>query len=254
MSVAYSPTVQQQQQQQQPQPHQAPLPQNQQQYRGGPPNRPPNNAPPASPAHIQKILDENCGLIQTIQDFQNLGKINECMTYHQALHRNLVYLAQLADSTQNIAQILPPPHVLQSGTGHQQMAPHHPGLSAPPSANPINICEPGILPAPNIFKADGGPPPSQPPLSNYNHQTQPQMPPQPPQVGPISFCRILILKQRIFWSRLFFFVSRRAHYPLYAFVRHEVSQKHISITGTASCTATSSTGRPSSIRYRNDNR
>lgn len=93
MSVAYN----------QPQPSPRPTP-------AGPPNR-----PPPSPAHIQKILDENCGLIQTIQEFQNLGKVNECMSYHQALHRNLVYLAQLADSTQNISQILPPPHVLQSG-------------------------------------------------------------------------------------------------------------------------------------------
>lgn len=74
------------------------------------PGRPPGGGgvpPPPSPAHIQKILDENCVLIQTIQDFQNMGKINECTQYHQTLHRNLVYLAQLADNTQNIAQILP---------------------------------------------------------------------------------------------------------------------------------------------------
>lgn len=74
------------------------------------PGRPPGaggGPPPPSPAHIQKILDENCVLIQTIQDFQNMGKINECTQYHNTLHRNLVYLAQLADNTQNIAQILP---------------------------------------------------------------------------------------------------------------------------------------------------
>lgn len=63
--------------------------------------------PPPSPTHIQKILDENCSIIQTIQDFQNMGKPHECMTYHMALHRNLVYLAQLADPTMNIGQILP---------------------------------------------------------------------------------------------------------------------------------------------------
>lgn len=71
-----------------------------------PGNRNQGNPPPTT-AQIQKILDENCGLIQTIQDFQNMGKANECMTYHQALHKNLVYLAQLADSSQNINQILP---------------------------------------------------------------------------------------------------------------------------------------------------
>lgn len=36
-----------------------------------------------------------------------MGKAVECMSFHQALHRNLVYLAQLADSTQNMAQLLP---------------------------------------------------------------------------------------------------------------------------------------------------
>lgn len=100
MSVAYS------QQQQPPPSQQAPPPQG---VPRGPPGAPPGRGvpPPPSPAHIQKILDENCGLIQTIQDFQNMGKAQECMSYHQALHRNLVYLAQLADSTQNISQILP---------------------------------------------------------------------------------------------------------------------------------------------------
>lgn len=76
----------------------------QQNHPGNPRNNP--VAPPTT-AQIQKILDENCGLIQTIQDYQNMGKVHECMTYHQALHKNLVYLAQLADSTQNINQILP---------------------------------------------------------------------------------------------------------------------------------------------------
>lgn len=73
-------------------------------------NQPPKNQapPPPPPAQIQKILDENCGLIQTIQDYQNMGKANECMSFHQALHKNLVWLAQLAgDPQQPISQILP---------------------------------------------------------------------------------------------------------------------------------------------------
>jgi hypothetical protein len=98
MSVAYSQA--QQNPNQNPPPPQRPGPgmPNPQQQRSG---------PPPSPAQIQKILDENCGLIQTIQDFQNMGKAMECMSYQQALHRNLVYLATLADSTQNIPQLLP---------------------------------------------------------------------------------------------------------------------------------------------------
>lgn len=63
--------------------------------------------PQVNSAQIQKMLDENCGLIQTIQDFQSMGKAQECMSYHVALHRNLVYLAQLADPAMNISQILP---------------------------------------------------------------------------------------------------------------------------------------------------
>lgn len=46
-------------------------------------------------------------MIQTIQDYQNMGKAQECMSHQQALHRNLVYLASLADSTQNMSQLLP---------------------------------------------------------------------------------------------------------------------------------------------------
>lgn len=57
--------------------------------------------------HIQKILDENVGLIQTIQDYQLLGKMNESISFQVALHRNLVYLATLADPQQNIAALLP---------------------------------------------------------------------------------------------------------------------------------------------------
>lgn len=67
----------------------------------------PINGPAPTPAQIQKILDENSGLIQTIQDFQNMGKLQECMSYQHALHKNLVYLASLADASQNFVQILP---------------------------------------------------------------------------------------------------------------------------------------------------
>lgn len=89
MSLAYG-------QQQQSQAAQQPPP-NQQQHRAMPPNRgPASGPPPPSSAHIQKILDENSSLIQTIQEYQHAGKGHECMSFHQNLHRNLVYLAQLA--------------------------------------------------------------------------------------------------------------------------------------------------------------
>uniref|UniRef100_A0A9L0RDE0 SS18L1 subunit of BAF chromatin remodeling complex n=1 Tax=Equus caballus TaxID=9796 RepID=A0A9L0RDE0_HORSE len=58
---------------------------------------------------IQKMLDENHHLIQCILDHQSKGKTAECAQYQQILHRNLVYLATIADSNQNMQSLLPAP-------------------------------------------------------------------------------------------------------------------------------------------------
>ncbi|XP_016331991.1 calcium-responsive transactivator, partial [Sinocyclocheilus anshuiensis] len=58
---------------------------------------------------IQKMLDENHHLIQCIMDYQSKGKTSECKQYQQILHRNLVYLATIADSNQNMQSLLPAP-------------------------------------------------------------------------------------------------------------------------------------------------
>ncbi|KAM9855448.1 calcium-responsive transactivator-like [Aulostomus maculatus] len=58
---------------------------------------------------IQKMLDENHQLIQCIMDYQSKGKTAECTQYQQILHRNLVYLATIADSNQNMQSLLPAP-------------------------------------------------------------------------------------------------------------------------------------------------
>ncbi|KAM9752214.1 calcium-responsive transactivator-like isoform 3-T3 [Menidia menidia] len=58
---------------------------------------------------IQKMLDENHHLIQCIMDYQSKGKAAECTQYQQILHRNLVYLATIADSNQNMQSLLPAP-------------------------------------------------------------------------------------------------------------------------------------------------
>lgn len=65
-----------------------------------------NRAPP-TPSQIQKMLDENGHLIQTIQDYQNKGKVQECIQYQQILHRNLIYLASVADASQSMHSLLP---------------------------------------------------------------------------------------------------------------------------------------------------
>ncbi|XP_059849326.1 calcium-responsive transactivator-like [Hypanus sabinus] len=58
-------------------------------------------------ATIQKLLDENNQLIQCIVEYQNNGKAAECTQYQQILHRNLIYLATIADSSQNVASAHP---------------------------------------------------------------------------------------------------------------------------------------------------
>ncbi|MPC11618.1 Calcium-responsive transactivator [Portunus trituberculatus] len=68
---------------------------------------PPRGRPPPNPAQIQKLLDENSQLIKTITEYQSQGKPQECFQYQQSLHRNLMYLASMADTSQNMAQFLP---------------------------------------------------------------------------------------------------------------------------------------------------
>ncbi|CAO2629953.1 Calcium-responsive transactivator [Lemmus lemmus] len=58
---------------------------------------------------IQKMLDENHPLIQCILDNQSKGKTAYCSQYQQILHRNLAYLATIADSNQNMQSLLPAP-------------------------------------------------------------------------------------------------------------------------------------------------
>uniref|UniRef100_A0A8C5RX93 SS18 N-terminal domain-containing protein n=1 Tax=Laticauda laticaudata TaxID=8630 RepID=A0A8C5RX93_LATLA len=58
-------------------------------------------------AGSNEMLDENHHLIQCIMDYQSKGKTAECTQYQQILHRNLVYLATIADSNQNMQSLLP---------------------------------------------------------------------------------------------------------------------------------------------------
>ncbi|XP_074538466.1 calcium-responsive transactivator-like isoform X4 [Halichoeres trimaculatus] len=66
---------------------------------------------------IQKMLDENHHLIQCIMDYQSKGKTAECTQYQQILHRNLVYLATIADSNQNMQSLLPAPPTANMSMG-----------------------------------------------------------------------------------------------------------------------------------------
>jgi len=53
------------------------------------------------------MLDENAALIKTIAEFQGSGKHHETISYQWTLHKNLMYLASIADSNQNLQNLLP---------------------------------------------------------------------------------------------------------------------------------------------------
>ncbi|KAI1901324.1 hypothetical protein AGOR_G00033130 [Albula goreensis] len=113
-----------------------------------------------TPAGIQKLLDENNQLIQCIMDFQSKGKSAECSQYQQMLHRNLVYLATIADSNQNMQSLLPAKS--ESPTGEVKH-------EAPPQNVPMG---PGGM--------NQGGPPQPPPPHGHGHGPPTDGPPGPP--------------------------------------------------------------------------
>ncbi|XP_056912148.1 protein SSXT isoform X8 [Takifugu flavidus] len=127
-----------------------------------------------TPAGIQKLLDENNQLIQCIMDFQSKGKTAECSQYQQMLHRNLVYLATIADSNQNMQSLLPAPP-----TQNMPMGPGGMNQSGPPTQPPHghNMPSDGMVsggpPAPHMQNQMNGQMPGpmmhqQPPSQQYN--------------------------------------------------------------------------------------
>ncbi|XP_008309087.1 SS18-like protein 2 [Cynoglossus semilaevis] len=48
---------------------------------------------------IQRLLDENDQLIRCITEYMQKGRAVECVQYQQILHRNLVYLGNIADAS-----------------------------------------------------------------------------------------------------------------------------------------------------------
>ncbi|XP_076012072.1 SS18-like protein 2 [Genypterus blacodes] len=48
---------------------------------------------------IQRLLDENDQLIRCITENMQKGRAVECVQYQQILHRNIVYLATIADAS-----------------------------------------------------------------------------------------------------------------------------------------------------------
>nr|XP_046268958.1 SS18-like protein 2 [Scatophagus argus] len=48
---------------------------------------------------IQRLLDENDQLVRCITEYMQKGRAVECVQYQQFLHRNIVYLATIADAS-----------------------------------------------------------------------------------------------------------------------------------------------------------
>ncbi|XP_076804121.1 uncharacterized protein LOC143448320 [Clavelina lepadiformis] len=93
---------------------------------------------------IQKLLDENCHLIQCIADYQSKGKMQECAQYQQVLHRNLVWLATVADSNQSGGQ-----QSMMSGTpapGKDPVDPTLPTVTSQPILPPVVTQQPTSYP------------------------------------------------------------------------------------------------------------
>ena len=63
-------------------------------------------APPPNAETIKKMLLENEELIKTIHDNQKRGKVAECFPLQKVLHRNLVYLATLADANVKMDSVM----------------------------------------------------------------------------------------------------------------------------------------------------
>ncbi|XP_069076152.1 protein SSXT isoform X3 [Pleurodeles waltl] len=120
-----------------------------------------------TPAAIQKMLDENNHLIQCIMDYQNKGKTSECSQYQQMLHTNLVYLATIADSNQNMQSLLPAPPTQNMPMGPGGMNPTGP----PPAPRPHNMAADGMV---------GGGPPAPHMQNQMNGQMPGPMMHQPP--------------------------------------------------------------------------
>ncbi|CAH8585138.1 unnamed protein product [Schistosoma turkestanicum] len=85
---------------------------------------------PIQPSSIQKMLDENVRLIHSLMAHQRVGAVKEAAELERVLHRNLIYLATIADRTAVQPAVGPPvPSGLNQANQIQDSAPNYP-LSA----------------------------------------------------------------------------------------------------------------------------
>ncbi|VDP48078.1 unnamed protein product [Schistosoma mattheei] len=87
---------------------------------------------PIQPSSIQKMLDENVRLIHSLMAHQRVGAVKEAVELERVLHRNLIYLATIADRTATQPAVGPTncSHPIPSGLTQpnqiQDSAPNYP--------------------------------------------------------------------------------------------------------------------------------
>lgn len=59
--------------------------------------KPPTKDRTLDPEQVRTMLNENALLIKIVTEYQNKGKIYECMKYQDILTRNLLYLSGIAE-------------------------------------------------------------------------------------------------------------------------------------------------------------
>ncbi|CAL8243302.1 unnamed protein product [Lota lota] len=72
---------------------------------------------------IQRLLEENDQLIRCITEYQQKGRAVECVQYQQILHRNIVYLATIADASPDAPMEAPNVGAAPSSTAAAAIAP-----------------------------------------------------------------------------------------------------------------------------------
>ncbi|XP_030590687.1 calcium-responsive transactivator isoform X2 [Archocentrus centrarchus] len=120
---------------------------------------------------IQKMLDENHHLIQCIMDYQSKGKTAECTQYQQILHRNLVYLATIADSNQNMQSLLPAPP-----TSNMSLVPGGMGQSGGHAQSNLNDNMGPALPPTSMMQSQMSNGPNHAPIQQQSGQVQSAIP------------------------------------------------------------------------------
>ncbi|KAL5971275.1 Calcium-responsive transactivator, partial [Taenia solium] len=144
--------------------------------------------PVVTTSSIQKILDDNVHLIHNIINHQKAGNNNHEMQELQVLHKNLIYLATIADQATNngaAVQRGPPPPPPGFSSGPVGPPEHTMPLQPPPNASyPSGPSQSRGQPLPPNYMSPIG----APMMPQHQHglppqQQQQQQQPPPPQAG-----------------------------------------------------------------------